>query len=478
MGLTTYFTKPVAVSAQQFESKDNSISYLTGAGDWSAVQSFPSVAIHATLLPNGQVLFWARDDSRLDSDTWTWDPKTNTFQTIFNPYTHLFCAGHSLLPDGRLLATGGHHFDNFRGEPHTNIFDYRTNSWSKAPDMNAGRWYPTNTTLANGEVLVVAGTDINRDNNTLPQVFQTNGTWRSLTAAELALPTYPFMFLAPNGKVFYAGPEEDTRFLDTKGTGKWTVGPRSNFGFRDYGSAVMYAPGKIILIGGGIAPPTNSCEIIDLNSANPQWRYTAPMNFARRQHNATLLPDGRILVTGGTSSPGFNDPSDSVFAAEIFDPKTETWTLLDSCVERRLYHSVALLLPDGRVLSAGGGLPAAGGSDYDHDNAEIFSPPYLAKGSRPTISFAPSKFSYGNKISITTPDIQNISMVSLIRLSSVTHSFNMEQRFIQLNFAKQNNRLIVQTPSSANICPPGFYLLFILNQQGIPSVGKIVQIIK
>jgi hypothetical protein len=445
-------------------------------GSWSPVQNFPTVAIHTSLLPNGNILFWSRDDARLDTDTWLWNPDTDSFSTIYNPHTMLFCAGHSLLPDGRLLATGGHHFDVFRGESHTNIFDYRTNTWTAGPDMNAGRWYPTNTTLANGEVVVVAGTDINQDNNTLPQVFQNNGTWRSLTSAELALPVYPFMFLAPNGKIFNAGPEQTTRFLDTSGTGAWSVGPSSHFGYRDYGSAVMYKPGKIILIGGGDAPPTNTCEIIDLNSANPQWRYTTPMNYARRQHNATLLPDGKILVTGGTSSPGFNDPSDSVFAAEVFDPQSETWTILPSCRERRLYHSTALLLPDGRVLSAGGGLPAAGGSDYNHLNGELFSPYYLLRGTRPTITSTPSQIKFGNKFIITTTDTQKISKVTLVRLSSVTHSFNMEQRFCELTFTKQGNKVEALAPGSGNICPPGYYMLFVINEAGIPSLAKIVQL--
>jgi hypothetical protein len=290
------------------------------------------------------------------------------------------------------------------------------------------------------------------------------------------MPTYPFMFLAPNGKVFNAGPEQTTRFLDTSGTGSWTTGPQSNFGYRDYGSAVMYEPGKIILFGVGDAPPTNTCEIIDLNSPNPQWRYTAPMNYTRRQHNATLLPDGKILVTGGTSSAGFNDPTDSVFAAELFDPQTETWTLMPSCQERRLYHSTALLLPDGSVLSAGGGLPAAGGSDYDHTNGEIFYPGYLLRGTRPTITLAPNQVRFGEKFSITTSNVQSINRVTLVRLSSVTHAFNMEQRFCQLAFTKQGNRLEATAPANGNICPPGFYLLFILNDSGIPSIGKIINI--
>ncbi|GEM_PF-958178 len=446
------------------------------AGEWSAVLPLPAVPIHATLLPNRQVMFWARDDARLDSDTFVWNMETNQVTTIVNPYTHLFCAGHSLLPDGRLIATGGHHIDAFRGEPHTNFFDFKTNSWTPGPLMNAGRWYPTNTTLANGEVLVVAGTDINQDNNPLPQVFQLNGTYRSLTTAELGMPLYPFMTLAPDGKVFNAGPEQDTRFLNTTGTGAWTPGPRSNFGFRSYGSAALYDIGKLMLVGGGETPPTNTAEIIDLTAANPEWRYTGAMQYARRQHNATVLPDGNVLVTGGTSSPGFNDPSDSVFEAEMWNPVSGQWTTMASHAERRLYHSLAMLLPDGRVLSAGGGLPAAGGTDYDHNNAEIYSPPYLFKGARPSITVAPDEIALGSAFKLKTPEFATISKVSLIRLASVTHSYDMEQRFIPLAFQKGGGSLTVSMPANAAVCPPGYYMLFILNQQGVPSVAKIVRV--
>ena len=221
--------------------------------------------------------------------------------------------------------------------------------------MNAGRWYPTTTVLANGDVLVVSGSIDNTVGvNTVPQVFQFgSGTWRNL--AELGQDLYPQMFLAPNGKVFNAGPTQTTRYLDTAGSGTWSfvanrVGP-----YRDYGSAVMYAPGKVLVMGGG-DPPTNTAEVIDLNQPSPSWSFVGSMEFARRQINATLLPDGKVLVTGGTSSPGFNDPTVAVHAAELWDPANPMqWTTLASSSGiPRVYHSTAVLLPDGRVLSMGG----------------------------------------------------------------------------------------------------------------------------
>ncbi len=448
-------------------------------GQWSAPFSWPVVAIHTHVLPNGKVLAWQRLDSQLSTQTYLWDPATGSFTQIFNPTTHLFCSGHAFLPDGRLLVSGGHHFSDGHGEPHTNIFDYNTNTWTRVSDMNAGRWYPTNTTLGTGEVLTVSGTFFNGSqvvNNTLPQVWQTTGGWRSLTGAQLGLQLYPWMLLAPNGRVFNSGPDRFTRFLDTNGAGAWIGGPASNFGYRDYGSSVMYDDGKVLITGGG--PPTNTTEVIDLNAAAPAWRFVGSMAFTRRQMNATILADGKVLATGGTSGGGFNNAFGSVLAAEIWDPATESWSTMASMQIRRLYHSTAVLLPDGRVLSAGGGMPAGeGGIDTDHPDAEIYSPPYLFRGARPTITSAPTTVNYGETFTVKTPDFNSITKVTWIRLSSVTHAFNENQRINYLSFTKVvKGGLFITAPSNRNVCPPGHYMLFILNSNGVPSVARIIRI--
>lgn len=172
-------------------------------GQWVERRDMPAVAIHMHLLPNGKVLFWQADDISLISQSRVWDIETNSFTTITNSNTNVFCSGHSFLPDGRLLVAGGHHLESAKGEPHTNIFDFRTNTWSRGPNMNAGRWYPSTCTLANGDVLVVSGTDEDFQFNNLPQVWEGNG-WRSLTGAVRWLPFYPWMALAPDGRVFCA----------------------------------------------------------------------------------------------------------------------------------------------------------------------------------------------------------------------------------------------------------------------------------
>jgi Domain of unknown function (DUF1929)/Kelch motif len=295
--------------------------------------------------------------------------------------------------------------------------------------------------------------------------------WRKLTGAARALPWYPRTFLAPNGKVFYAGEKKTTYYLSTSGTGSWTLVGDRRYGVRDYGSAVMYQPGRILYAGGGRT--TATAEIIDLNQAAPVWKMTDPMAFPRRHLNATILPDGKVLVTGGSSGTDFSDERRAVHAAELWDPNTGHWTTLASNQISRVYHSTSLLLKDGRVLHTGSG-DASG--EIDHRDAEIFSPPYLFQGARPTISSAPTSVKYGTSFVIGTPDPAAISRVTWIRLGSVTHAFDMNQRFVELSFQRVSGGLNTAAPTNRNLAPPGHYLLFVLNAKGVPSVARIVRI--
>ena len=292
------------------------------------------------------------------------------------------------------------------------------------------------------------------------------------------MPLYPWMHLAPNGKVFNSGPGQVTRYLDTTGAGAWTLVGSTNFGDRRQyeGASVMYEPGKVLILGGG-NPATQSAEVINLNDAAPAWRYTSSMAHARRFLNATVLPDGKVLATGGSSSNLFSDPKGAVYAAELWDPATETWSTLAAMSTSRLYHSTAVLLPDGRVFVAGGGGDGSGG-DIDHYDGEYFSPPYLFRGPRPTIDSAPASARYKESFALQASDSTGISAVTLVALSSTTHEFNQSQRFIRLAFAPgaEPNRYDVTAPADPNIAPPGYYMLFALNASGVPSVARMVLI--
>lgn len=431
------------------------------SGQWSAVQGWPIVSVHTILLPTGKVMFYPyNDDPRL------WDPANNSVTTLPKVGYNIFCTGHSFLSDGRVLITGGH-VQNGWGLNDASYYDPFANAWTRLPDMNNGRWYPSGTALANGDQLVTSGSyDTNYSNNTLPQVWQVgSGSWRNLTSAQLGLPLYPRTFLAPNGRVFVA--TSTSRYLDTAGTGAWTTVGNTIFGGRDnYGSAAMYEPGKVLWAGGG-DPPTATCEIIDLNAGTPAWTATGSMPGARRQNNLTILPDGRVLCTGGSASAGFST-DDGGKPAVVWNPATGTWTTWVTEQNYRGYHSCALLLPDGRVLSSGGD---------NYPNAQIFSPPYLFNGARPTISSGPSTGNYGQTIFVGTPQATGITKVTLTRISSVTHAQNWDQRFLNLGFSQAGGGLNVTLPSSANNCPPGHYLLWILNGSGVPSVGSWIRIV-
>jgi hypothetical protein len=245
---------------------------------------------------------------------------------------------------------------------------------------------------------------------------------------------------------------------------------------------VMYDAGKIFLVGGG-DPPTATAEVIDISSGTGTWRGVATMAVARRQSNATILADGKVLVTGGTNAGGFNSPptNAAVLAAELWDPSTEHWTTLARMTHYRLYHSTALLLPDARVLSVGSGAPAATGLTDDF-TAEIFTPPYLfnADGSlatRPAITSAPTTVTYAQGFTVQMSAATTVSKVMWISLASVTHSYNENQRAMRLTFTGSGTTsLTVTAPARAALAPPGYYLLFVVDGRGVPSVAKIVHI--
>ena len=273
------------------------------------------------------------------------------------------------------------------------------------------------------------------------------------------------------------------RSLNTQGTGAWqTYGQRDPIN-RDYGSRAFYDIGKILVAGGGAS--TADARVININGATPQVTQTAPMASGRRQHNLTVLADGSVLATGGNSSGAeLVDLDHGTYAAERWDPATGTWTTLAAEQVTRQYHSTALLLADGRVLSSGGGVcDDCDTVSYLAKNAQVFTPPYLFKrdGSgelapRPEIASAPATAKYGTALQIGTPQAASIRKVALIRVSSVTHSVNMEQRYIPLAYSASAGALTATAPANANIAPPGVYMLVVVDADGVPSVGRMVQV--
>jgi hypothetical protein len=291
----------------------------------------------------------------------------------------------------------------------------------------------------------------------------------------MTLPVYyPHTYQAPNGQAFYAQPATSSYYLSITNNGKWTKFATTKTK-RDFGTGAMYDIGKVIVIGGRNGNTIyRSAEIINLATSardrtSPQWAYTGSMGCQRVFLNSTILPDGKVLVTGGIKVLNF-DPvpnQDVCFSAEMWDPATGKFTTMASMTEPRWYHSVALLLPDGTVLVGGGN---------EHPTAEIYSPPYLFKGTRPTIDTYPTVAKYGQKFNITTSKPTDITKVTFLGLGSVTHGYNQSQRYMTLSYSRTSTGFTLTAPSSKNNAPPGYYLLFVLNKSGVPSEGKIIQL--
>ncbi|MEA2723529.1 MAG: hypothetical protein QOH59_1300 [Gemmatimonadales bacterium] len=471
------------------------------SGKWGPVVPWDIVPLHMSLMTNGKVFAWGKTDV---ADTMgmprIWDPAAGPPSGL--PEIHvddmLFCAGLALMPDGRLMLSGGHHQDDAGIK--TTYFFSANGVPDKGPDMTNGRWYPTVTVLEDGRVVTMAGRNESKTVVTTPEIWE-SGAWHELPGAgNLEIPYYPRNFVDPkNGLIFYASERIQSRWFDVDGTGvgggrgSWVVGgPSHIFGFnRDYGSAVMYDVGKILVVGGGgnsswptpdarTATPTATAEVIDLNATSPSWQSTGPMANRRRHMNATILPDGQVLATGGTSGGGFVNISEgnAVKAAELWNPTTGQWRTLASSSIMRVYHSVSLLLPDGTVLhgASGDAMASPTVAVPSERNHEIFQPPYLFKGARPTISSAPSTVGYGETFSVVTPNAAQITEVRWIRLGSVTHAFDAGQRANRLSFQINGGNVDVQTPVLPRQAPPGHYQLFILNRNGVPSAGKIIRV--
>ncbi len=505
-----------ATSVQPLRADPADDGAWTSAFTWG--QAGGVEAVHTFMLPTGKVMFW----STWKESVGLWDPTTDVFSTVGNlPAYNPFCSGHAWLPDGRLLIAGGH-IENYNGEHRADIYNPFTNLWANAdpnqtnvPNMGPGlgqtggtststsgkRWYPSATTLGNGNVLVLSGdVTVQGVTNRTVQVYQhATNTWQTLTGAlrptDDTLPEYPRVFQAPDGRaISLSDNSNDTEFLNLSGTGSWSYLQETlDSNLHNYGPAVMYDTGKIAYIGGGHVP-TKNISMIDLMDASPAWRYggggTTPppngspfaMDRARRQNNATILADGTVLITGGTDVTGWNDPNGLIATAEIWDPVTEEITqLADANVNiYRGYHSTALLLPDGRVLVTGGDHDYGGPIDNQNTNAEIFSPAYLfaedgSPAVRPTVTAAPDVAELGDTIFIATPDAASIAKAHWVVPSAVTHAQNWTQRANNLEFTAVEGGVNVTLPANANEAPIGYYMLFLVNDQGVPSVAEWVR---
>lgn len=471
-------------------------------GHWEALPDSNVFAVHGAVLNTGKVVLFSgrAEQYHLPADypleSALYDPSTNT-QTNQPFGENLFCAGHTFLADGRLLVAGG---DRPTGGgariASTHVFDPSTETWSKLPnDMNFGRWYPTVVPLSDGRILAASGAG---GPDTLEIFDPSTQAWTLLAGANKNFSgLYPSLFTLPNGEVFWSrtswNPQGGTTASKLQFTGlnsgTWTDISPMQFYDRQEGASVILvdatvspAVTHVYAIGGGVSGASNnpqSMERIDVTATvpAPSWVRLADMNFPRTNVNATILPNGKILVVGGQRNGKWAIDPQPVMEAEIYDPVTDTWTLTPAMSSPRQYHSVVLLLPDGRVLAAGGVDPSLGGTPTrDLKTMEMFYPPYLS-GTRPTISSAPSSAGYGSTITVNTPDAVDINAVALVRPGAVTHHTDAGHRYIKIGFASGGaSSLDVNLPSDAHIAPPGYYMLYLVNSAGIPSEAAWIQL--
>ena len=451
-------------------------------GAWSAVGTWPLIAIHMVLMPDGRVLSYGTDGTGRQTGVFIYDVWDSAgglgggHLTLPNgTNTDIFCSSQLVLPEGSSVFVAGG--DNWTGTGTTNtgnnnsnLFDYSANALASGNNMNRARWYSSSTALLSGEVYIQGGSG----GTDRPEIRDTNGSFRLLSSADTSALDfmYPRNFVAPDGRIFGFDSAGRMFYVDTGGSGSVTrVGQFASSNTGSDSSAAMFAPGRILQFGGN----SNGAIVIDINGASPTVTPTQSMSSQRRLVTGTLLADGKVLATGG--SQAWNALTGVNNIAEIWNPATGTWTRGYEGALARLYHSTALLLPDATVLVAGGGAPGP----LSNLNAEIYYPPYLftaagALAARPSILDAPQFIDIGKTFRVDLAADTAVSRVTLVKTGSVTHSWNMEQRFQDLTFNANGAQLSVQAPTRAAFAPPGHYLLFVLDSAGVPSVGRILRI--
>jgi hypothetical protein len=477
-------------------------------------------AIHVSTLSDGRAFCFGFGDLGMGPDPGSFviNPETGTTASPTTQH-HLFCSGHVLLPDGRLVIIGGHG-DEIKA---VHLFDPATVTLEHHDDMPHGRWYPTVTVLPDGRAAVMSGSQhtgpisaTNPVNGTI-QVFDVTKPAGHRLSAEEPTPSpfsphfppghedidlYPWNLVLPDGRLLVHS-RNSTRFWHPGTPGHWdpTVLKAQRNESRTYpgqGTCAMlpllpednYRVRVMTIGGGGVDrevfyrgghnddPSTNTVELLDLGAAHPGWQSVAAMHHPRVLCDSVLLPTGHVLVVGGSSTGKSDVAVDPVLPTELYDPSANAWTELAPINCPHLYHSTALLLPDGRVMRGGkDGQFQRDPYKYFEHRLELFSPPYLFAGPRPRISAAPAQGSYGHSITIGCPTPAEIARVAVIRAGAVTHNFHMDQRYVGLEvLGTTPSDLTVKLPPNSNIAPPGAYMLFLLDGAGVPSAASIIKI--
>ncbi|WP_460695579.1 galactose oxidase-like domain-containing protein [Nocardia thraciensis] len=470
---------------------DTDLAQAPAEGLWRILDFDTEInPVHAALLHTGDVLFFAgsgNDADRLDARefrTRVWHYPNPGLSAPETPID-MFCAGHTFLPDGRLLAVGGtERYDPFYGLRDALLFDVAEQAWKVLPDMAFGRWYPTLAELPDGNVVATSGLGDDNFLSQVPELFDTaTQTWSQLPVPG-PIPMYGHLVLLDDGRLFYTGGQLGGNngmrpSVWDPATGAVTVVPGlTDPEARNQSSSVLLPPAqrqRVMILGGGGydmhsgAAVLDDTRIVDFGAPTPEYLPGPPMHHARMHLNAVLLPDRTVLAAGGSGMEEMADMAPS--HAEILDPETGTWTATAPERVVRLYHSVALLTPDGKVITAGSN-PARKTEEL---RIEIYWPPYLFRGARPELTLASDTVTYGAELTATTTG--TLRDACLVHPSSCTHSTNNDQRLVDLPLAVAEPGSVTLTlPSNPALAPPGWYLVFVVDTDGVPSVGRWVRL--
>ena len=457
-------------------------------GQWSAVIPWPFAFAAAANLPDGRILTWGSNnlmDFTGGKFTYAaiWDPVTSAFQAVNHTNHSMFCGVPTMLEDGRIFVNGG---DGTRRA--TSTFDYRTGQWQRIEQMKSARWYPGSVALPNGQVFTLLGDP----GSVYPELWTAGRGWAYLAGINVQAPILdrrgyqrlwlPYLHLAPDGRLFHSGPTDRMNWLDPTGAGSISFTGLTNSWYPKYGAVVMFDEGKLLIAGGSGGPDssfysTRKAAVVDLTGPTPTKQATSPMIYARKFNNGVVLPNGEVLMIGG-SIYGFEfSDLGTVLTPEIWNPTSGQWRTVADIAVPRNYHSVALLLPDGRVWVGGGGLCDCAA---DHPDAQIFAPPYLfnpdgSAANRPLITAAPAVVTQGRTITVTAT--ADLARFTFVKMSSVTHDLNSDLRFLNVPFtATGAGRYQLMLHANPNVLTPGYWMLFAIDQAGVPSVAKVVQV--
>ncbi|MFE2325393.1 discoidin domain-containing protein [Streptomyces sp. NPDC059385] len=469
-------------------------------GSWDRITGFPLVPVATAVLPGDKLLAWSAyatdrfGGSNGYTQTAILDLKTGkvTQRRIDNTGHDMFCPGIAMLADGRVLVTGGSNAER------ASIYDPATDAWSATTNMNIARGYQAMTLISTGEAFVLGGSwSGNADTDKAGEVWSpATGTWRKLpgvpaSPALTADPAGPYradnhmwLHATSGGKVLQLGPSKQMNWISTTGTGGITAaGPRADSQDAMTGNAVAYDIGKLLTLGGAPAyqdtPATRRAYTVNISGNQVQASRTGDMENARAFSNSVVLPDGKVAVFGGQAYPVPFSDATSVLTPELWDPATGVFTPLATMAIPRNYHSVANLLPDGRIFSGGGGL--CGDCATNHADGAVFTPPYLlnADGSpkpRPVITGGvPPRVEPGSTLTVATAG--PVSSFVLMRAAAATHSTDNDQRRVPLqSTATGSGTYSVSVPSDTGVVLPGNYMLFALDAQGVPSIAKFLTV--